>query len=95
MKTFEFKVITPQGKTFDATNISHVQLPGEEGFVGFLSDHAPYITSSAGGKLLIRENNGSEKCFKVGTGFFEVRRNQATFMTESFLDPKSSENTEI
>lgn len=84
--SYNLKVITPQGIGYQG-EVSHTLLPAEDGLVGVLANHAPYVTSSAGGKLTVREQNGEEKVFRVGLGFFEVAHNQATFLTQS-IDAK-------
>jgi len=87
-KAFEIKVITPQGVQYDG-HVTHASIPVEEGLVGVLADHAPYITSSKGGVLGLRDQSGFEKRFDVGPGFFDVLHNQASFITESFNEPES------
>jgi len=80
---YQIQLITPQGIAYQG-EISHALVPAEDGFVGVLAHHAPYITSSPGGRLEIREKEATEpKEFQVGVGFFEVRGNHATFLTQS------------
>lgn len=81
--TYQLQVITPQGIAYEGAVI-HAEVPAERGFVGVMANHAPFITSSGGGRLLLREKNGSQKAFVVGSGFFEVKRNQAVFITQKF-----------
>lgn len=81
--SYHLEVITPQGVAY-SMEVEHTMLPAEDGFVGVLARHAPYVTSSPGGRLEVREANGTEKKFKVGAGFFEVAKNKATFLTQSF-----------
>ena len=80
---YKLQVITPQGTAYTG-EIIHSLVPAEDGFVGILANHAPYVTSSPGGRLEVREKDGREKKFKVGLGFFEVVQNQATFLTQAF-----------
>ena len=89
MPSYKLQVITPLGTAYSG-EVVHTLLPAEDGFVGVLANHAPYVTSSAGGRFEIRETNGQEKKFKAGIGFFEVARNQATFLTQSFSVEGSS-----
>ena len=84
MTSYTINVLTPQGKAFSGEAV-HTLVPAEDGFVGVLANHAPYVTSSAGGRLEIREPGGVEKKFIVGPGFFEVAHNAATFLTQSFF----------
>lgn len=80
---YRLQVITPQGVPYSG-EVIHSLVPGERGFVGILANHAAYVTSSAGGRLEVKEKDGAVKRFKVGAGFFEIRDNQASFLTESF-----------
>lgn len=86
---YQLKIVTPQGVQYQG-EVLHTLIPAEDGFVGVLAHHAPYITSSLGGRLEVREKDGAEKQFAVGAGFFEVARNQATFLTQSFAAEKAS-----
>ncbi len=81
--TYSIRILTPQGPAFEGEAV-HALLPAEDGFVGVLANHAPYVASSPGGRLEIREPGGAEKKFTIGPGFFEVAHNQATFLTVSF-----------
>ncbi len=80
---YRIRVITPQGIAYTG-EVTHSLIPAEDGFVGVLANHAPYVTSSPGGRFEIRERDGQEKKFRAGAGFFETARNQASFLTESF-----------
>jgi len=80
--SYSLKIITPQGIAYDGT-VVHTFLPTENGFVGVLAHHAPYLVSSKGGKLVAKESIGLEKDFQVGSGFFEVNHDQAVFLTQT------------
>ena len=80
---YRLQVITPQGIAYTG-DVIHSLVPAEDGFVGVLANHTPYVTSSPGGRFEIRERTGEEKKFKVGAGFFEAAANHASFLTESF-----------
>ena len=81
--TYKLQVLTPQGVAYEA-DVVHALVPAEDGFVGVLANHAAYVTSSPGGRFEVKERDGQEKKFRVGLGFFEVARNQALFLTQSF-----------
>ncbi len=83
--SYSLKIITPQGTAYEGT-VVHTFLPTENGFVGVLAHHAPYLVSSKGGKMVVKESVGLEKDFQVGPGFFEVNHDQAVFLTATFLD---------
>jgi len=78
---YRIQLVTPLGIAYIG-EVIHTLLPAEDGFVGVLANHAPYVTSSSGGVLSLREREGLEKRFKVGSGFFSVSANQASFLTD-------------
>ena len=80
--SYSLKIITPQGTAYEGT-VSPTFLPTESGFVGVLAHHAPYLVSSKGGKMVVKESIGLEKDFQVGPGFFEVNHDQAVFLTQT------------
>jgi F-type H+-transporting ATPase subunit epsilon len=82
MKGYRLEVLTPRGKSFSG-EVIHTQVPAEDGFVGVLAHHAPYVTSSPGGKLEIRLLSQESRLFRVGPGFFQIRENDAFFLTQS------------
>lgn len=81
--SFKLRVLTPQGAAYEGSAV-HVRLRNDDGYVGILANHAPYVTSSPGGMLEIREAGGGQKKFNLGPGFFEMAHNQAVFLTQSF-----------
>ncbi len=80
--SYSLKIITPQGIVYEGMVI-HAFLPTENGFAGVLAHHAPYLVSSKGGKLVVKESVGLEKNFQIGPGFFEVNHDQAVFLTQA------------
>ena len=80
--SYTLKIITPQGTAYEET-VFHTFLPTENWFVGILAHHAPYLVSSKGGKMAVKEAIGLEKNFQVGPGFFEVNHDQAVFLTQT------------
>mgnify|MGYP001443751581 FL=1 len=82
--SYSLKIITPQGTAYEGT-VFHTFVPTENGFVGVLAHHAPYLVSSKGGKITAKESAGLEKDFQVGPGFFEVNHDQAVFLTQTCI----------
>ena len=81
MKTYHFEILTPQGRPF-SENVVHAMIPVEDGFVGVLANHTPYLTSSPGGKLEVKLDSDEMKPFEVGPGFFQFIENEAYFLTQ-------------
>ncbi|MSR77064.1 MAG: F0F1 ATP synthase subunit epsilon [Candidatus Omnitrophica bacterium] len=80
---FHLKVVTPKGPALEE-DVLYALLPDERGFVGVLTNHAPFVISSPGGKMVLRLKDGQEKTYQIGAGFFEVAHNQAVFLAQSF-----------
>jgi F0F1-type ATP synthase epsilon subunit len=80
--SYLLKIITPQGTAYEGT-VFHTFLPTEDGFVGVLAHHAPYLVSSKGGKIAVKESIGLQRDFRVGPGFFEVQHDHAVFLTQT------------
>ncbi|MBI3316873.1 MAG: F0F1 ATP synthase subunit epsilon [Candidatus Omnitrophica bacterium] len=80
---YELKVLTPKGAVY-AGQVIHALVPAEDGFIGVLANHAPYVSSSSGGRFEVRERNDHLIKFRAGAGFFEVANNQATFFTQTW-----------
>jgi len=90
MPFYQLKVVTPQGTVY-AEEVRHARIPAENGSVGVLAHHAPFVTTSAGGALEVDEKSGKRQIFRVGSGFFTVAHNQAFLLTDSFQTEPSSD----
>jgi len=80
---YQFKIVTPEGIAYEQ-KVRHILFPREDGLVGILANHAPYLAYSSGGKCVVDQENGDKIVFAVGTGFIEIKNNQAIFLTTSF-----------
>jgi F-type H+-transporting ATPase subunit epsilon len=65
-----------------------VVVPGSEGYLGVLTDHAPLITALMPGEIKVVEAEGErEYHFAVSGGFFEVAHNHATVLADAIEEP--------
>ncbi len=79
---FELSILTPERAVFEG-RVEYVQVPGSEGYLGVLADHAALVTALASGTLTVRHAGGREESWQVSGGFFEVSRNRATVLADS------------
>nr|MBN2278673.1 ATP synthase F1 subunit epsilon [candidate division Zixibacteria bacterium] len=79
---YNLTIVTPQ-KIFYEGEIESLIVPGIEGYLGVLTDHAPLITAIVPGKVTIREKSHEEILMAVSYGFFEVSSNHATLLADS------------
>ena len=80
--TFLLRLVTPQKLLLEA-EVSYIQVPGSEGYLGVLAHHAALVTALMPGTLTVRKVGGAEERWQVTGGFFEVSNNQATVLADS------------
>ena len=76
------RVLTDAGIALDEQADSIIA-PGERGGVGFLTRHAPLVTTVRPGKLAWRTIEGRVRVAKVGAGLLEILRDRLTLLTDS------------
>lgn len=79
---FQLSILTPERTVF-AGAVEYVQVPGTEGYLGVLANHAPLVTALAEGNLTVRKSGGHEEQWRVSGGFFEVSHNKATVLADA------------
>ena len=80
--TFLLRLVTPQKLLLEA-EVSYIQVPGSEGYLGVLAHHAPLLTSLEPGVMSVRKPDGQQEHFVVTGGFLEVSDNRATVLADS------------
>ena len=75
------KIVTPDRLYFDA-EVDYVVIPGVEGEIGILPDHAPIVTILAKDGVVQVENDGKPKKFRVEKGVAEMRNNIVSILTD-------------
>ncbi|HDL04139.1 MAG TPA: ATP synthase F1 subunit epsilon [candidate division Zixibacteria bacterium] len=79
---FKLNIVTPE-KQFYEGDVSSLIVPGSEGYLGVLTDHAPLITALIPGKVTLQDKTSKEILLSVSHGFFEVSSNHATLLADS------------
>ena len=64
-------VISPEDSVFDG-EATAVVAPAHDGEVGILPRHAPFMTLLGEGKLTVRQEDGTDKVFRVRGGILQV-----------------------
>ena len=78
---FKLSVLTPERTVFEGP-VEYVQVPGSQGYLGVLANHAALVTALAPGVLTLRRSGGHEQQMNVSGGFFEVSANRATVLAD-------------
>ena len=79
---FKLSILTPEKTVFEG-DVSYVEAPGTEGYLGVLAHHAALVTALSTGTLTVREASGAETRWQVAGGFFEVSNNTATVLADA------------
>lgn len=74
------EIITPDKELFNGEATSIV-VPGTDGLLGILNNHAPLISSLKGGTVKLSTPEG-EKTFEVKGGVVEVLKNKVMILAE-------------
>jgi F-type H+-transporting ATPase subunit epsilon len=82
---FHLSIVTPENVIYEG-EVSSVIVPGGEGYLGVLADHAPLISTIKPGKVTIKDKSQKELIFAVSYGFFEVSANRATLLADAVED---------
>lgn len=78
-KTFKLTIAKVSGSEFDGEVVS-VTVPGSEGEMTLLADHAPIVSVLKAGTITALLTDGSKKEFAVTTGTLEVSHNTVTVL---------------
>ena len=82
-RAFKLEVITPDRMVLSDRHIVSVSVPGIEGYLGILANHAPMMTEMAIGRLDFRRADGTSDVMAISDGFVEIFENQVTVLAES------------
>lgn len=88
------EIVTPEQKTY-SDDVDSVVIPGAEGELGILPQHAPLMTLLKPGELRVMKN-GEELRLAVGEGFVEISGEKVAVLTdmavkESDIDAEAAE----
>ncbi|MEZ4798797.1 MAG: ATP synthase F1 subunit epsilon [Flavobacteriales bacterium] len=75
------EIISPESTLFEG-QAAYVFLPGSDGSLGVMNNHAPLITSLKKGTIRVKESSGKEHKFDVKGGTVEVFNNKMIILAE-------------
>jgi len=81
-KTERLEIFTPEQKIY-SDDIRYVIVPGTEGEMGFLPDHAPLVSALNIGIVKVYKEGGKILNIVVAGGFVETRNSRVTVLTRS------------
>ena len=75
-----FSLVSPERELMSA-EVDQVDIPGSEGWIGVLANHAPFMTTLAPGVITVRNGDVEKKIFVRG-GFAEISPAGLTVLAE-------------
>ena len=80
MDTFLLEIATPE-KSLLKAQVSEAQIPGSDGYLGILPEHAPLLSKLKPG-LLTYKIGGKESSMAVHGGFVEIKDNHVRCLVD-------------
>ena len=74
------EIISPDKKLFEG-EVKSVSLPGSDGSLGILNNHAPMISALKAGKVKVIDTTGTQM-FIIKGGVVEVLKNKVIILAE-------------
>jgi F-type H+-transporting ATPase subunit epsilon len=82
--SFNFELVSPERLLMSAS-VTEVVLPGSEGEMTVMAEHAPTMTTIRPGVLTVKEASGQAQRFVVFGGFADILPTGCTVLAESAL----------
>jgi F-type H+-transporting ATPase subunit epsilon len=79
LKTLELTIARVDAPVFSGA-VLQVVVPGTEGEMTLLPDHAPLMSALKAGKVSVKKADGEVVVFEITTGTLEVSQNHVTIL---------------
>jgi F-type H+-transporting ATPase subunit epsilon len=84
MATFTFELVSPERVLFSGP-VTEVVVPGEDGDMTIMANHAPVMTTLRPGIVSVSEDKGAAKRLYVRGGFADVTASGLTILAEQAI----------
>jgi F-type H+-transporting ATPase subunit epsilon len=81
MATLHLEIVTSEKTVFEG-EVDQVTVPGGDGVMGVLANHAPVLSTLKPGELRIRRGTTVEE-FAIGGGFVDIHDNKVIILADS------------
>lgn len=75
------EIVSPDRKLFEG-EVKSIVVPGSEGLLGILNNHAPMIASLKKGTVKITDQQSNNNTFEINGGVVEVLKNKVIILAE-------------
>ena len=82
--SFEIEIISQKGVEFNG-DVDSVTLPGKDGYITILKNHASLVTTLKSGKLITRSSKEKEKIIEITGGFSEIKNNRLIVLIDNLI----------
>lgn len=82
-QTFTLEIVTPDGVVTSDSEVVSLVVPGVNGYLGVMANHAPLMTELTVGEITIHRQGGEEVHIAAAQGFLEVSNNKATILVNT------------
>ena len=82
MAKLDVEIVTGERVVLSETDVDMVVVPGSDGALGILPQHAPLISTLAAGELRVKKGNREQSIIVFG-GFIEVTPHKVTILADT------------
>lgn len=86
-KTFHLELVTPD-RVLLSDDVTSIIVPGAQGYLGVLANHAPLLTELGLGILHIRYPDDTEEKIAIEKGFMQVAHNRVLILADAAERPE-------
>lgn len=92
--TMHFDLVSPE-RRLDSYEAREVRLPGAEGQLTAMPDHAPVITTLRPGLVVVTAADGAVKSYAVTGGFAEITQDGTAVLAERAYTASADNKAEV
>jgi len=81
-KEFDLEIISPS-KVLYESKVTHIRVPADQGYLGILAGHTPFVTTLRPGEIKIDMQNNESKYFATSGGIVEVLPQKTMVLVET------------
>ena len=91
---FKFELVSPE-RLLVSKEVQHVVIPGAEGEMTVMANHAPVMTTIKPGVVTVRPASGAEERYVVFGGFADILPEGCTLLAESAVAVDDIDRTDL
>jgi F-type H+-transporting ATPase subunit epsilon len=91
---FKFELVSPE-RLLVSEEVQHVVIPGAEGEMTVMANHAPVMTTIKPGVVTVRPASGAEERYVVFGGFADILPEGCTLLAESAVAVDDIDRTDL